>query len=63
MAIQDYYKALKMGEKDFRSNGNYLPVLDEILEHVEIDSQVNLGLVEIPIKSIKGTKLTSPLTL
>ena len=55
MAIQDYYKALKLGEKDFRSNGNYLPVLDEILEHVEIDSQVNLGLVEIPIKSIKGT--------
>ncbi len=62
MAIQDYYKALKLGEKEYRAAGSkghspypYLPVLDEILEHVSIESQVNLGLVEIPLKSIVGT--------
>ncbi len=62
MAIQDYYKALKLGEKEYRAAGSkghspypYLPVLDEILEHVSIDSQVNLGLVEIRLKSSVGT--------
>ena len=60
MAVQDYLKALKLGEKEYRacvSKGlyPYLPVLDEIVRHVEIESQVSLGLVEIPIKSIAGT--------
>ncbi len=60
MAITDYAKALKSGEKDYRANVSkglypYLPVLDELISHVEIDYQVSLGLVEIPIKSIVGT--------
>ncbi|MDE6712870.1 MAG: BMP family ABC transporter substrate-binding protein [Lachnospiraceae bacterium] len=60
MSIVEYNKALKLGEKEYRSciaKGQYpyLPVLDDILSHVEVDTQVSLGLVEIPIKSIVGT--------
>ncbi len=60
MALQDYIKALKLGDKEYRSCVGkglypYLPVLDEIVSRVDIDSQVNLGLVEIPLKSIVGT--------
>ncbi|MCR5250476.1 MAG: BMP family ABC transporter substrate-binding protein [Lachnospiraceae bacterium] len=60
MATSDYLKALKLGDKEYRACAGkglypYLPVLDEIVSHVEIESQVSLGLVEIPIKSIAGT--------
>ncbi len=60
MAITDYTRAYKAGEKEYRARlarGEYpyLPVLDEIVSHVEIDSQVPLGLVQIPIKSVVGT--------
>lgn len=60
MAITDYNRALKSGEKEYRkciTKGDYpyLPVLDDILSHVKVESQVSLGLVEIPIKSIVGT--------
>ena len=58
--LQDYVKAMKMGEKEYRacvSRGEYpyLPVLDEIVSHVEIESQVSLGLVQIPLKQVVGT--------
>ena len=60
MSINEYNKALKLGEKEYHaclSKGQYpyLPVLDEILSREEVESQVSLGLVEIPIKSIVGT--------
>lgn len=60
MSVIEYNKALKLGEKEYHSciaKGKYpyLPVLDDILSHVEVDAQVSLGLVEIPIKSIVGT--------
>lgn len=60
MSLVEYNKALKLGEKDYHmcvSKGQYpyLPVLDEILSHVEVEAQVPLGLVEIPVKSIVGT--------
>jgi len=60
MAVSDYIKASKLGDKEYRARvakGDYpyLPVLDEIVSHVEIEAQVPLGLVEIPIKSIVGT--------
>lgn len=60
MAVADYAKAYKLGEKEYKnavSKGQYpyLPVLDEILSHVKVDAQVSLGLVEIPLKNIVGT--------
>ena len=60
MSIIEYNKALKLGEKEYKNavaKGQYpyLPVLDDILSHVETDAQVNLGLVQIPISSVVGT--------
>lgn len=60
MAYPDYEKAQKAGMKAFKSavskgENEYLPVLDEILEDVDIQSEVNLGLVQVPIDQIVGT--------
>lgn len=60
MAYTDYQKALKIGEKTYKSrtsNGQYpyLPALDDMLSKEKSKSQVNLGLVEIPIELIVGT--------
>ena len=61
MADLDYSKALKQGEKAYknaqgRGENPYLPVLDEILREVSVKSEVSLGLVEIPLEQIVGTK-------
>ena len=61
MAITEYEKALKLAEKCYRSKvirGEYpyLQVLDEILNYVDIEAEVSLGLVEIPLEKIAGTK-------
>ena len=61
MSMEEYKKALKMGQKNFRacvSKGQYpyLQVLDAILEHTEVGSTVPLGLVDIPMDFIVGTK-------
>lgn len=60
MSILDYNRAYKLGEKEYRNAVNrgkypYLPVLDEILSHVQVESQVSLGLVSIPLSSVIGT--------
>ncbi len=60
MSFAEYSKALRMGDKEYKycvAKGwyPYLPVLDDIVSHVEIEAQVPLGLVQIPIKSIVGT--------
>lgn len=60
MAYADYEKAQKAGLKAFKNavskgENEYLPVLDEILEGVDIQSEVNLGLVQIPLDQIVGT--------
>ncbi|MDO5128187.1 MAG: BMP family ABC transporter substrate-binding protein [Eubacteriales bacterium] len=60
MSYVEYEKAQKLGLKAFKAavakgENEYLPVLDEILEGVEIQSEVNLGLVQIPIDQIVGT--------
>ena len=60
MGMNDYQKALKLGDKEYRACVGkglhpYLPVLDELVSRVDIEAQVPLGLVEIPIKSIVGT--------
>lgn len=60
MAYEEYIKAQKLGIKAFKSataKGQYpyLPVLDEILSHVEIDGEVNLGTINIPLNQVVGT--------
>lgn len=60
MSIEDYDKAQRLGQKEYRSQvsrGNYpyLPVLDDILSHTEIETRVDLGLIDIPLELIVGT--------
>lgn len=60
MSYVEYEKAQKLGLKAFKAavakgENEYLPVLDEILEDVEIQNEVNLGLVQIPLDQIVGT--------
>lgn len=61
MASEDYKKAQKMGQRSFRacvSKGQYpyLQVLDDILENTELDNTQPLGVVNIPLDAIVGTK-------
>jgi len=60
MAIQDYTKAQKLAEKQYRqaiSRGEYpyLPVLEDLLRQSDIDGQIPVGQLEIPISLIAGT--------
>ena len=60
-AMEEYGKAQKLGQKDYREKmlhgqSPFLPVLDEILRNVQVENQLPLGLVEIPIKLVVGTK-------
>lgn len=60
MSYIEYEKAQKLGLKAFKAavskgENEYLPVLDEILENVDIVSEVNLGLVQIPLDRVVGT--------
>ena len=61
MAQEDYRKALRLGQKEFRSSvlkGTYpyLQALDEILEHTAVEYTEPLGVVNNPLASIVGTK-------
>lgn len=53
-ATLDYEKALHLGKKD----GGSLAILDDILEekNITVPKEASLGLVEIPIAQIDGTK-------
>ena len=58
---EDYIKAYKMGKKDYqarmmRGEVPTLKVLDDILPPRGSYSEVPLGLVQIPIDQIVGTK-------
>ena len=60
MSQEHYLKAQKQGLKAYKdsiSKGRYpyLPVLDEILSHAEIDGEVNLGVEDIPLNHVVGT--------
>ena len=60
MSMEDYEKALKMGQKKYReqaSSGNYpyLPVLDDLLAQTDIESRTKLGTIDIPLDLIVGT--------
>jgi hypothetical protein len=61
MPFSDYQKALSMGQKEAsacnaKGISPYLPVLDEILEGKEICGEMDLGLVDVPVELIVGTK-------
>ncbi len=61
MAITEYSIAQKRGLKVFRNQVSeglspYLRVLDEILEFTPTAGESDLGLIEIPIERIVGTK-------
>lgn len=56
----EYQEALKLGKKEHKKcimQGHfpYLPVLDEILEHQEIQTEQKMGLVQIPLDHVVGT--------
>lgn len=59
--IDEYIKALRTGEKEYRerlSAGEYpyLPALDDICPDNDVMNQRSLGLLEIPVDLIAGTK-------
>lgn len=61
MTSYDYTLAYKQGRKSYQAaltKGEYpyLPVLDDILSYTEIASIDNLGLIDIPLSKIIGTK-------
>ncbi len=61
MGKEEYRKALKLGKKDYqmrllRGEKPILQVLDDILPDRSLYSEVPIGLVQIPIDQIAGTK-------
>lgn len=61
MSIEDYNKAYKLGKKEYqmrqaRGERPTLEVLDEILPPRGQYSEVSLGIVQIPMKQLVGTK-------
>lgn len=61
MYLEEYRKARQMGQKESklcqsRGGSPYLPVLDNILSEEETCGEVDLGLVEIPVELIVGTR-------
>ena len=66
-AVEEYQKALKEGTKEYKDCvQKELPtnpaVLDEILPQEVLDNCVNVGLVNIPIHRIVGTKTAGRVT-
>lgn len=60
MGDMEYEEALKLGKKEYKacvSQGKfpYLPVLDDIISRENIQSEVNLGLIQIPLDFVVGT--------
>lgn len=64
MSIVEYQEALKLGRKEYqmcvaRGKYPYLNVLEEIISNFDIESEVPLGTVQIPMKKIVGTNARS----
>lgn len=60
MSDIEYDEALKLGKKEYKacvSKGKfpYLPVLDDIISRENIQSELNLGLVQVPLEFVVGT--------
>ena len=61
MALYDYVGALRRGRRQYQASVSkgeypYLPVLDQILSYTDIVSEVNLGIMDIPLEKVVGTK-------
>jgi len=61
MALYDYVGALRKGRRQYQASVSrgeypYLPVLDDILSYSDIVSEVNLGIMDIPLEKVIGTK-------
>jgi len=61
MALYDYMNARRQGRRQYQlavaiGEYPYLPVLDEILKNADIVSEVSLGLMDVPLEKIVGTK-------
>ena len=59
--LEYYQKAQKMGQRDYREKtaageSPYLPVLDDLLKNVQVENQLPLGLIEVPLELMVGTK-------
>jgi len=59
--IDEYIKAMRAGEKEYKARlaaGEYpyLPALDDICPDCDVLTQRNIGLQEVPIELIAGTK-------
>ena len=60
-ALEEYQHAWKRAQRDYREKmaaGQYpyLPVLDDILQNANIKNQLPIGIVEIPLELVVGTK-------
>ena len=60
MGYEEYTRAQRLGIKAYKSaisRGKYpyLPVLDEILSHAEVEYEVHLGISDIPLNQVVGT--------
>ncbi|MCD7709267.1 MAG: BMP family ABC transporter substrate-binding protein [Clostridiales bacterium] len=60
MSEIEYVEALKLGKKEYKAcvtagRFPYLPVLDDILSREEIQTEQNMGLVQVPLEFIVGT--------
>ena len=60
MSVQDYMSALKIGKREYNASVNrgsypYLPVLENIVSDDDIDSEVSLGIDQIPLRLVVGT--------
>ncbi len=61
MAITEYSNAVRLGKKRYQDallweKSPFLPVLDELIQDIEIVSEVNLGILTIPLHYVVGTK-------
>ena len=60
-ALEYYLKAQKLAQRDYREKtaagqSPFLPVLDDILQNVQVENQLPLGLIEMPLDLLVGTK-------
>ncbi len=62
-AMEQYRAVLRLGQKtvkELRSQGlpPYPPVLDKLIDDAQVAGRVDLGIIEIPMELIVGTKTT-----
>ena len=67
LAREEYSRALKNGQKEFKEllsagKNPYPSVLDDILPAADVESVVDVGLIDIPSKLIVGTKASGRIT-